>query len=76
LFIHPSLPFYSHVNSAAYVENDDFDSDSEDEFSYENDDESWKTKTQTTTRTKQIDLSPEALKKRAEVYNKWLESVK
>lgn len=66
---------FSYANSAFCIESendDDFDSngDEEEEVELES------VIRQTTTRIKKIDLSPEAVKKRKEVYSKWLESVK
>jgi hypothetical protein len=69
------LPLCSYVNPATIVneDSDDYDTSS-DEISSE--DESMRQPQTTKTKMKQIDLSPEAVAKRKEVYNKWLQSVK
>jgi hypothetical protein len=73
---HRFFPLFSYVNPAFSIRNehsDDSNSSSDENSDFEPREEE---KPQTTTKTKQIDLSPEALQKRKEVYNKWLQSTK
>jgi hypothetical protein len=76
---HHSFPLFSYVNPAFSIRNersDDSNSSSDEISDSEPIEEEKPEKPQTTTKTKQIDLSPEALQKRKEVYNKWLQSTK
>jgi coiled-coil domain-containing protein 34 len=71
------INFFSYINPASYIENDnfvndDFDSVSDD-LNY--DDSISLNKPPSYTRVSRIDNSPEAEKKRKEAYEKWLKSV-
>lgn len=75
-YLHYSLPLFSYSNAAFSVKNEDFNGYDSSSEEYSDDEPMQKNPKATKTKMKQIDLSPEAVQKRKEVYNKWLQSVK
>lgn len=68
--------FFSYVNPASYIENDNFVNDDFDSMSDDLNYDDSLVKPPSYTRVSRINISPEAEKKRKEAYEKWLKTVK